>query len=153
MQKLTLYTWRKVHQFSRQFFIAPRTGSSIIDFPSESIVFAQKWVIRSTKRAIHSYAHFWWATWAICSFNLSEMSKWVRSKWANSHPWLPFIFIHFFENIIKKLTILRLNAVWATQRCPGLSCSGQRSAKLSPVRRNFYGIKKKKLPNTLALWG
>ena len=50
-------------------------------------------------------AHLSWATWAICSwvlicleqskqiahsrsFDLSEMSKWAMSKWANSQPWI-----------------------------------------------------------------
>ena len=42
-----------------------RAGNSLIWFPSELLVFCPKmseWAIRSKKRAIHSFAHFWWLT-------------------------------------------------------------------------------------------
>ena len=38
-----------------------------------------EWAIRSKKRAIHSFAHFWWAKWAIRSFLVSEMSDLLTS--------------------------------------------------------------------------
>ena len=47
-----------------------RAGNSLFGFPSESLIFCPKmseWAIRSKKLAIHSFALFWWATWAICS--------------------------------------------------------------------------------------
>ena len=62
-------------------FSLPRAGNSLIGFPNESLVFCPKmseWVIPSKKRAIHSFAHFWWATWAIRSwlpFFLSDLSE------------------------------------------------------------------------------
>ena len=61
---------------------SPRTraGNSLIGFLSGSLVFCPKmseWAIRSKKCAIHSFANFWWATWAIrshCSFLVSDLS-------------------------------------------------------------------------------
>ena len=47
-----------------------RAGNSLIWFPSESLVFCPKmseWAICSKKWATHSFAHFWLATWGICS--------------------------------------------------------------------------------------
>ena len=57
-----------------------RVGNSLIVFLSESIVFCQnisEWAICSKKWAICSFAHFWWATWSICSWSLisSEQSE------------------------------------------------------------------------------
>ena len=58
-----------------------RAGNSLIWYLGESLVFCSKmseWVICSKKWAIHSFAHFWWAKWAIrshCSFPLSDLSK------------------------------------------------------------------------------
>ena len=45
---------------------------------SETLVFCSKmneWVIRSKKRAIHSFAHFWWETWAIQSWSLISSER------------------------------------------------------------------------------
>ena len=50
-----------------------RAGNSLIGFLSKSLVFCpniSEWAICSKKRAIHSFAHFWWATWAICLWSL-----------------------------------------------------------------------------------
>ena len=55
-----------------------RAGTPLISFPSKLLVFCPKrseWVICSKKWAIHSFAHFWWATWAICSW-LHISSEW-----------------------------------------------------------------------------
>ena len=68
MQNLTILNcslqgWEFAHQFS-----------------SELLVFCQKiseWAIRSKKRPIPSFAHFWWATWAICSWLLFAHQKWI----------------------------------------------------------------------------
>ena len=71
-----------------------RAGNSLIWFPSKSLVFCPKmseWAIRSKKWAIHSFAHFWWAKWAIRShrsFPLSDLSEslmvahFLWAKWA-----------------------------------------------------------------------
>ena len=48
--------------------------------------FALKCAICSKKRAIHSFAHFWWATWAICShrsFLVSDLSNSLTSLTKN----------------------------------------------------------------------
>ena len=50
-----------------------RAEKSLIRFLSELFVFCpkmSKWAIRSKKWAIHSFSHFWWATWAIRSWSL-----------------------------------------------------------------------------------
>ena len=55
-----------------------RAGNSLIGFPSESLVFCPKmseWAIRSKKLAIHSFAHFWLAIWAICSQSLISSER------------------------------------------------------------------------------
>ena len=59
-----------------------RAGNSLNLFLSESLVFLQKMSeseICSKKRAILSLAHFWWATWVICSWLLifGEQPKWI----------------------------------------------------------------------------
>ena len=57
-----------------------RAGNSLIGFLSELLVFCEKiseWAIRSKKRPIPSFAHFWWATWAICSWLLFAHQKWI----------------------------------------------------------------------------
>ena len=59
-----------------------RAGNSLIGFPNESLVFCPKmseWSIRSKKWAIHSFAHFWWGTWAIRSQShiSSEPCEWI----------------------------------------------------------------------------
>ena len=89
-----------------------RAGNSLIGFPIRS----KKWAIHSfaqknewfthslisseqPERIAHGpsfvlsdlnnslrVAHFLWATWAIRSFDLSEMSQWAMSKLANSQP-------------------------------------------------------------------
>ena len=43
-----------------------------------------KWAIRSKKWAIHSFAHFWWVTWAIRSWSLisSERPERITHCWA-----------------------------------------------------------------------
>ena len=65
-----------------------RAGNSLIWFPSESLVFCPK----MSEWAIHWFAHFWWAKWAICShrlFLLSDLSKSLKvthfwwTMWAN----------------------------------------------------------------------
>ena len=50
-----------------------RARNSLIGFLSKSLVFCDKmseWAIQLKKRAIRSFIHFWWATWAICSWLL-----------------------------------------------------------------------------------
>ena len=62
-----------------------RAGNSLIGFLSESLVFCPKmseWAIRSKKWAIHSFAHFWWATWVIRS-RLLILSHFLWATWAN----------------------------------------------------------------------
>ena len=59
-----------------------RAGNLLFRFQSDSLVFCpkmSKWAIRSKKWAIHSFAHFWWATWAIHSRSLisSERHEWI----------------------------------------------------------------------------
>ena len=59
-----------------------RAENSLIRFPSESLIFCPKmceWAICSKKWAIHSFTHFWWVTWAICSQSLifSEGPEWI----------------------------------------------------------------------------
>ena len=57
----------------RCVILCTRAGNLLIWFPSESLVFCQKmsqWAIHSKKWAIHSFAHFWWATLANCSWSL-----------------------------------------------------------------------------------
>ena len=79
----------------KTFFLGlSRAGNSLIWFPSKSLIFCpkrSKWAIRSKKWAIHSFAHFWWAKWAIRShrsFPLSHLSKSLMvshfwwAKWA-----------------------------------------------------------------------
>ena len=66
----------------------PRAGNSLIGFPSESLIFCPKmseWAIRSKKRVIHSFAHFWWATWAIRSRSLISSEQCERTT--HAHFW------------------------------------------------------------------
>ena len=62
-----------------------RAGTSLNGFLSKSLVYCEKmseWAIRSKKRAIRSFANFWWATWAICShhsFLVSDLSNSLTS--------------------------------------------------------------------------
>ena len=79
-----------------------RAGNSLIWFPSELLVFCPKiseWAIRSKKWAIHSFAHFWWATWAIRSHrsflvcNLSDSLTSLTKKEEMSHS------LNFFNEI------------------------------------------------------
>ena len=67
-----------------QILLESRAGNSHNGFLSESLVFWEKmsqWAIRSKKQEIRSFlvsdlsdsfmvAHFWWATWANCSWSL-----------------------------------------------------------------------------------
>ena len=53
--------------FNHPFY---RAGNLLISFLSQSLIFCEKmskWAICSKKRAIPSFSHFWWATWAIHS--------------------------------------------------------------------------------------
>ena len=89
-----------------------RAGNSLIWFLSESLVFCQKmsqWAIHSKKWAIHSFAHFRWAKWAIrsqslisserpeqiahvCSFLVSEMSNSLTLlNWYEQNEWFTHI--------------------------------------------------------------
>ena len=55
-----------------------RAGNSLIGFPSKSLIFYPKlseWAIRSKKWKIHSFAHFWWATWVIHSRSLISSER------------------------------------------------------------------------------
>ena len=87
---------------NRSFFVKKwaneRFTHLLIWFPSKSLVFCQKmseWAIHSKKWVIHSFAHFWWAKWAIpshCSFPMSNLSELLMvapfwwAKWAiHSH--------------------------------------------------------------------
>ena len=73
-----------------------RVGNPLIRFLSESLIFCEKmskWAIHSKKRVIRSFAHFWWATWAINSFLMSDLSKllmvahfWWATWVIHSHP-------------------------------------------------------------------
>ena len=50
-----------------------RAGNSLIGFLSKLLKFCEEmseWAICSQKRAIRSFAHFWWVTWAIRSWSL-----------------------------------------------------------------------------------
>ena len=87
-----------------------RAGNSLIWFPSKSLIFCPKmseWAIRSKKLAIHSFAHFWWAKWAIRShrsFDLSKMSNSLTSltkkeKWVKMSDSLIFKFFFFLSYI------------------------------------------------------
>ena len=54
-------------------YVITRALNLLISFLSESLVFCpkmSKWAIRSKKQAIHYFAHFYWVTWAICSWSL-----------------------------------------------------------------------------------
>ena len=48
-----------------------RVGNSLIIFLGEKM---RERAIRSKNRVIHALAHFWWATWAIFSFLMSDVS-------------------------------------------------------------------------------
>ena len=66
--------------FSVQWFLSlfGRAGNSLIGFRRKSLVFCpkmSKWAIHSKKWTIHSFAHFWWATWAICSPSLISSER------------------------------------------------------------------------------
>ena len=55
-----------------------RAGNSLIGFPSESLFFCPKmseWAICWKKWVIHSFAHFWWVTWAIHSWSLISSER------------------------------------------------------------------------------
>ena len=55
-----------------------RAVNLLIGFPSESLIFYPKmseWAIGSKKQPIHSFAHFWWVTWAVCSRSLSSSER------------------------------------------------------------------------------
>ena len=63
---------------SYTFCTATRVGNSLIGYLSESLVFCPKmseWVICSKKLVIHSFTHFWWATWAIQSQSLISSER------------------------------------------------------------------------------
>ena len=78
----------------------------IARFLSESLVFCKKmseWAIRSKKRSIRSFAHFWWATWANRSIK--------KREWVNRSV--------FFKNIQKigfKSKKLRESLVFCEQK-------------------------------------
>ena len=69
-------------------------GIRSFDFQANCLFFCQKmseWAIHSKKWAIHSFAHFWWAKWAIRShrsFPLRDLSESLMvahiwwAKWA-----------------------------------------------------------------------
>ena len=73
------HLWERCILFLLSFFLSLllllvifRAGNSLIGFLSELLVFCKKgeWAIPSKKRAIRSFAYFWWGTWAICSWSL-----------------------------------------------------------------------------------
>ena len=78
--KLTVYVDESCGQGSAllyykyfNIYVITRAGNLFICFLSESLIFCQKvseWAICSKKWAIRSFAHLWWATWAICSWSL-----------------------------------------------------------------------------------
>ena len=132
-----------------------------------------EWAIRSKKRAIRSWAlifgerperfahghlflvsdlseslmvaHFWWATWVICSrsliclerpvhfahsrsFVLSDLSesltvahliwaKWAMSEWANSQPWFDgiFLLLPFSINVFIILILIWAGVCWTKE--------------------------------------
>ena len=68
-------------------FQHPGSGLGICssNFGANCSFFAKKvskWAIRSKKWEIRSFAHFWWATWAICSQSLipSEQPERIAQK-------------------------------------------------------------------------
>ena len=87
--------WRVFHLFilsillKNQKSIWSRAENLLIGFLSESLVFCEKmsqWAIRSKNEW---FAHFWWATWAICSWSLifgerpERFAYIAHQKWGN----------------------------------------------------------------------
>ena len=57
--------------------------ASLISFPSKSLVFCLKmseWAIYSKKQVIHSFAYYWWTTWAIRSWSLFSSKRCERPE-------------------------------------------------------------------------
>ena len=72
------------HKKTKYYFVSTlhRVGNSLIKFWSESLVFCQKSEQMSyslKKWAISSFAHFWWATWAILSRSIIPSERLSKS--------------------------------------------------------------------------
>ena len=90
-----------------------------------------QWVIRSKKQAIHSFAHFWWATWEIpshCSFLVSNLSNLLTSLikkegtseslvWHERPERFPHSHSFVLSDLSESLTVAQLIwAIWANER-------------------------------------
>ena len=79
--KYRVYTYCILPIYTDSHFLTIRARNLLIGFPSESPAFCPKmsnWAIPSKTRTNHSFAHFWWATWAICSQSLISSERCER---------------------------------------------------------------------------
>ena len=102
-----LFSPQKEYIIYIQYISSTTAGTSLICFPSELLVFCpkmSKWAIRSKKLAIHSFAHFWWATWAICSRSLISSERCERIIFGEQPERFAHIAQRKWANVCESLT-------------------------------------------------
>ena len=111
-------------------------GNSLIWFPRESLVFCSKmseWSICSKKWAIHLFAHFWWATWAIPSWSLISSERPERISHGRSF-------------VVSKMSDLLTSLIWFERNERFTHIAHQkRGNERKWAIRSFFQIKKNPL--------